>query len=27
MILFGILENLLSFRHDTLYDSVKFGEE
>ena len=27
MILLGILENLLSFRHDTLYDSVKFGEE
>ncbi len=26
MVLFGILENLLSFRHDTLYDSVKFGE-
>ncbi len=26
MILFGILENLLSFRHDRLYDSVKFGE-
>jgi rod shape determining protein RodA len=26
MILLGILENLLSFRHDTLYDSVKFGE-
>ncbi len=27
MMLFGILENLLSFRHDRLYDSVKFGEE
>ena len=24
MILIGILENLLSFRHDTLYDSIKF---
>jgi len=27
MMLLGILENLLSFRHDRLYDSVKFGEE
>ncbi len=27
MVLLGILENLLSFRHDTLYDSVRFGEE
>ncbi len=27
MILLGILENLLSFRHDTLYNSLKFGEE
>jgi rod shape determining protein RodA len=27
MVLFGIFENLLSFRHDRLYDSVRFGEE
>ncbi len=27
MILLGILENLLSFRHDRLYDAVRFGEE
>lgn len=27
MILFGILENLLSFRNDPLHDSVTFGEE
>ncbi len=25
VILFGILENLLSFRYDTLYDSIKYG--
>ena len=27
MVLFGILENLLSFRHDPLYDSVSFLDE
>ncbi len=26
VMLIGILENLLSFRHDTLYDSIKYGD-
>jgi len=26
IILLGILENLLTFRHDTLYDSIKYGD-